>query len=175
MGVLHAEALQQHLRIAVRHVVAVLVGVKQQVRRLRHVDAAVAQAHAGGEIQAGDEILRLAVAAGLVGVVEDGNAIGALRSTRRRQRHLVVLGAQPLIDFHGFEAGRVRVLEVLDDPHAAAVVERDRHGLADHRLGGDQAHLQVVGDLHALDRLFGGEALGGGRGTAEEEDANAKR
>src|SRR5262249_21963945 len=59
--------------------------------------------------------------------------------------------------------------------HPPAVVEGDGDGLADHRLTGDQAHLQVVGDLHALDGFLGGEALGRGHGAAEENDANAEQ
>ena len=60
MRVLHAEAGEQHFGVAVGHVVAVLVGVEEQVRRLDDVDAAVADAEPGRQVQPGDEVLRLA-------------------------------------------------------------------------------------------------------------------
>ena len=44
--VVHAEAGEQHLGVAVGHVVVVLVRVEEQVRRLDDVDAAVAEAEA---------------------------------------------------------------------------------------------------------------------------------
>ena len=50
--VFHAEAGEQHLGIAVGHVVAVAVGIEQQVRRLADVDAAVADGQGRGQIQA---------------------------------------------------------------------------------------------------------------------------
>ena len=59
VGVLHAEAGEQHFRVAVGHVVAVAVGVEEQVGRLQDEDAAVAEREAGGEVQPGDEVLRL--------------------------------------------------------------------------------------------------------------------
>ena len=53
VGVLHAEAGEQHLGVAVGHVVAVAVGVEEQVRRLQDEDAAVAEGQAAGEVQPG--------------------------------------------------------------------------------------------------------------------------
>ena len=69
MRVVHAEAGEQHLGVAVGHVVAVLVRVEEQVRRLHDVHAAVAEAEPAGEVQPGDEVLRLAEDAVLVRVV----------------------------------------------------------------------------------------------------------
>ena len=83
------------------------------------------------------------------GSEQDGDAVGPLRPLRRRLRDAVVNGAQVLIDLDRLEAGGVGILQVLNDPHPAAVVEGDRHRLADHRLGGDDLDLEAVGDLHA--------------------------
>ena len=44
--VLHAEAGEQHFGVAVGHVVAVAVGVEEQVRGLQDEDAAVAERRA---------------------------------------------------------------------------------------------------------------------------------
>ena len=56
VGVFHAEARQQHFGISVGHVVAIAVGVEEQVGCIENEDAAVAEGQAAGEIQAGDEI-----------------------------------------------------------------------------------------------------------------------
>jgi hypothetical protein len=120
----------------------------------------VAEAHAGREVKPTDKILGLAIAAVFVGVLENGDAVGTLGSVRRRQRHFIVLGAQPLIDEDRFEAGGIGILQILNQPDATAVVERNGDRLADDRLGGDQGDFEAVGDLHALDCLFRGETLG---------------
>ena len=78
VGVFHAEAGEQHLGIAVGHVVAVAVGIEQQIRHLQHEDAAVAEGQPAGQIQPGDEILGPVGPAVAVGVFEDRDAIGAL-------------------------------------------------------------------------------------------------
>ena len=50
--VFHAEAGEQHLGIAVGHVVAIAIGIEQQVRRLADIDAAVADRQGRGQVQA---------------------------------------------------------------------------------------------------------------------------
>ena len=150
--------------------------IEEEIRGLQHEDAAVAEAHAGGEVEAADEVLGLAEMAVLVGVGQDGDAVGPFRPLRRRLRHAVVDGAQVLVDLDRLESGGSRILQVLNDPHAARVVEGDRDRLADVRLGGDELDLQVVGDLHALDGLLGREALGGesaGAGGADQRGGEA--
>ena len=61
----------------------------------------------------------------------------------------------------GFKAAgaRVVVFDDVHDPDSAAIVKRNRHRLPYHRLGGDDLHLEAVGDLHALDGFLGGERL----------------
>lgn len=66
--VFHAKTLEQHLGLAVRHVVAVLIGIEQQVRRLTDVDAAVADSQGRSEVQAGDEVFDAIGAAVAVGI-----------------------------------------------------------------------------------------------------------
>ena len=69
--VVHPEAGEQHFRVAVGHVVLVLVRVEEQVRRLDDVHPAVAEAEPARDVQSRDEVLRLAEDAVLVGVEED--------------------------------------------------------------------------------------------------------
>ena len=132
----------------------------------------MAEAQAGGEVEAGDEVLGLAEMAVLIGVGQDGDAVGPLRPLRRRLRHAVVDGAQVLIDLDRLEAGGSGILQILDDPHAALVVEGHRDRLTDFRLGGDELDLQAVGDLHALDGVLRREALGGKTAGHEKPEGN---
>ena len=131
LGVFHAEAGEQHFRIGVGHVVAVRVGIEQQVRHVEHEHAAVAELDAGGQVQAVDEILGAVGAAVAVGVFKDRDPVRAARAARRRLGHAVVDGPRPAIDFHPLEAGRVRVLQVLDRPQPAAVVALHEDRLPD--------------------------------------------
>ena len=160
VGVLHAEAGEQHLGVAVGHVVAVAVGVEEQVRGLEDEHAAVAERQPAGQVQPGDEVLGRVGPAVAVGVFEDRDPVGALRPARRRLGDAVVDGPRVAIDLDPLQPGRVGILQVLDDPEPAAVVEFDGDRLADHRLGGDEPDLQAVGDGHPPHRLLGGEPLG---------------
>ena len=131
--------------VAVGHVVAVLVGIEQQVRRLQHPDAAVADRDAGGEVQARDEVLGLVVAAVAVGVFEDGDLVGALRPRGGGSGTRSYFVRRYWSTLTGLEAGGGGVLQVLHHPHPPALVEGDVDRLADHRLGRGQRDLQTVG------------------------------
>ena len=145
--------------IAIGHVVAVCIRIEEQVGRIEDVHAAVAELDAGGEVQAVDEILRRVGAAVAVGVFEDRDAVGAARAARRWFRHAVVFGARPAVDFHALEAGRVRILQVLDRPQPAAVVAFHEDRLPDHRLAGEECCLESLGDGHPLCGFLGRETL----------------
>ena len=135
MGVLEPEAGQEHLRVAVGPVVAVPVGVEQQIRRLADEDAAVTNGQPGSQVQAVDEDLRLVGPAVAVGIFEDLDPVGASRAARRRVGHPVVLGAKILVDGDRLQPRRIGILQVLDDPEPAALVEAGRKRLPHHRLG----------------------------------------
>src|SRR5690606_5033674 len=57
VGVLDAEASEPNLGIGVGHVVAIGVGIEQEVGRIGHPDASVADGDGGGDVEAGDDIL----------------------------------------------------------------------------------------------------------------------
>ena len=78
VGVFHAEAGEQDLGIAVGHVVAVAVGIEEQIRRLEDEHAAVAERQAARQVQPGDEVLGAVGAAVAVGVLQDRDPVGAL-------------------------------------------------------------------------------------------------
>ena len=50
--VFQAEAGEMHLRSRVGDVIAVPVGVEEEIRRVKHPDAAAARQHGGGDVQA---------------------------------------------------------------------------------------------------------------------------
>ena len=87
---------------------------------------------------------------------------------RRRLGHAVVDGARVAVDLDPLQAGGVGILQVLDDPEPAAVVELDGDRLADHRLGGDELDREAVGRPHLLARPFPGRIPGAGRMTPPE-------
>ena len=137
MRIFHAEAGHANLGVAVGHVVAVAVGIEEQIRRLGHEHAAVADRDARGHVQAGDKILELVGAAVAVGVLADRDPVGPFRPVRRRLGDAVEDRPQKLIDADLFQAGGIRILQILHDPQPAALVVVDRDGLTDVRLGGE--------------------------------------
>ena len=90
VGVFHAEAGQEHLGIAVGPVVAVAVRIKEQVRDLDDEHAAVAERQAARQVQPGHKIMGAVGPAVAVGVLQDRDAIRALRPARRRIGNPVV-------------------------------------------------------------------------------------
>jgi hypothetical protein len=93
VGILHAEALEQHLRVAVGHVVAVAIGIEEEVRHLQDKDAAMAERDAAGEIEVLDEVPGFGRPTRVVETFEDGDAVCPLGPFGRRLRHAVVDGA----------------------------------------------------------------------------------
>jgi hypothetical protein len=132
----------------------------------------VAERETAGEIQAGNEVLGARETAVALLIFEDGELVRALGAVRRRIGDFVVLGAEELIDFDRLQAGGSRVLQVLEYPQAALVVEADGNRLPDVRLAGDELDLESHGHLHALDGVFGRKSLamhgGGGEKTSDE-------
>jgi len=153
VGVLHAEALEQHLGVAGRLVGAGFEEVKEEVRRLNHEDSAVTEGHARGQIQPGDNVLCFAVTTVRVGVFQNDDLVAALGSLRRRLRNPVVLGAQILIHLHRLEPFGDWELQILQHPEPAAVVEGDAHRLPHHRLVGQKLNIQTFRHLKCLLRF----------------------
>ncbi len=107
LGVLHAEAGEQDLGLAVGHVVAVAVGVEQEVGHLEDVDAAVAERQPRAEVQTGDEVREAVGPAVAVGVLADRDPVGALRAPWVAVRALAVIdGPRPAVHLHALRARR---------------------------------------------------------------------
>ena len=123
VGILKAEAGQEHLGVAVGPIIAVSIGIEEEIRGLADEDAAMTDRQAGGQVQAVDEDLLLVGTAVAIGVFEDLDPVGAPRAARRRVGHPVILGAKILVDRDRLQPRRVGILQVFDDPEPAALVE----------------------------------------------------
>src|SRR6266568_1184273 len=123
LGVLHAKPAQQHLGIAVGNIIAVLVGIEKQIRRLHHEHAAKPELNAGDEIEIADEVLELISVAGAGRVFHDSNAIGALWTAGRRFRHAVINGTGVAVHADALQPRRVGILQILNGPEPSPIVE----------------------------------------------------
>ena len=134
-----APAGQQDLRVVhVGHVVAVAVGEVEEVGRRADEDAVEADRQRRRERDAfGEDLLAIGLTVA-VRVFEDQDAAVA------RARETAAAGL---------------VVAVLGDPHAAAVVPGEGHGLRDHGLRGPGVDLEAVAHGHRIDRLLRGQEL----------------
>jgi hypothetical protein len=154
VGIFHAETGQEDLGVAIRDVVMVAVGIKKQIRRLRHEHAPVPNGQSSCQIQIANEVDKFVGPAVAIGVLANGNFVGAFGTTRRRFRNAVVLGSQILIDLDRLQTSRCWILKILDDPHPATLIEIHRHRLADLRFAGEEFDVETVGDFHAREGCF---------------------
>jgi hypothetical protein len=90
--VLEVEARQANLGRAVGDVVAVRVGIEEQVGRVHHPDAAIAAHDGVGHVEAVEEDLVLVVDAVALRRFVNRDDVRAAVVVRRGRRHLVVSG-----------------------------------------------------------------------------------
>ena len=146
--VLKTEAGEMHHRGAVGNVIAVGIGVEQQVRRIHHPDAAMG-AHGGiGHIQPVLEDRMLIVDPVALRRLMDGDDIGAAVMVRRSRRHAVVVRAIILIAADHVHAGGIGILAILRDPKPAAGVETEVRRLGDLRLRKQEIHREIGRRAH---------------------------
>src|SRR5439155_20785418 len=107
-----------------------------------------------------DKIFRLIGAAIAIRVFKNRDAVGAFGAARWRLGNLVIDGARVAINFDARQAGGVWILEVLNDPKPAAIIEFDRDGLRDHRFAGKKRSLEAVWDGDVRSGFGGRVALG---------------
>ena len=174
LRVFHAESGEQDLRLTVGHVVAVAVGIKEQVGDLEDVDAPVTERQTGAEIQPGHEVLEVIGAAVAVRVLADGDPVVALGPLRRRFGNAGIDGARPAVHLHSLEPGGGRVLQVLDRPEPAPVVELDEDWLSNVRLGRVEVHGQSVGRDHPGRGRFRSKALRARPGRVSENQGQGE-
>ena len=88
--ILETEAFEVHFGRAVGTVVAIAVGVEEEVGRIEHPDAATTDGERCGDVQAAEESGMPVVDAVPVGVFVDGDAVLSWRALGRRKGGLVV-------------------------------------------------------------------------------------
>ena len=159
MRVLKTEAGQMHHRIAVRDVVGVAVGIKQQVRRVHHPDPVAAGQRRVGQAEFVGENLVRVVSAIAVGVIVHGDTAAAGRVMRRRPGLAVVLGSVILVATNLPQPGRVRVLHIMRNPQPPARIETDMRRLRHQRLVQHGLDGQAVGQLESRKALAWAEPL----------------
>lgn len=170
VGVLHPKPAQEHLGISVGHVVAVVVGVEEEIRDIEDEHPAVAECQSRHQIKPVDEITAVVHEPIAIAVFENRDPVSAARTLRRRFGDAIVFGARVPVDLHPFQPSRVGILQVLDDPQSSAVIEFNAYGLADERLRRDDARLEAVCHLHPLDGFLRCQPLSpGGSGVSHEE------
>ena len=124
-----------HHGITVRHVVAVGVGIEEQVRRVHHPDATFSGKHRVGHVEPLDEDLARVVATVAVGVLVDRDKIGPRIVMRRSERHLVIVGPVIAVATEHAESRRIRILLRVDHPETPASIIAEVEGLGDIGLG----------------------------------------
>ena len=118
--VFESESAQAHLGIAVRHVVVVRIGIKQQIRRIHHPNTARALEGRGRHIEPGDHIFAGLVNPVAIAVLKHRDLIRPFDPTRRRLGDLVELRAEMVIVTCNFQPCRKRILDILRDPQPTA-------------------------------------------------------
>ena len=145
--IFQAEPLEMNFGVGIGHVVVIAIRVKEQIRRVEHPDAAPAASQRGDNVQAVEKRLVPVEDAVAVGVFVNRDLVLAAKVVGRRGRNLVVDGAPHTIVADHLQPGRIGILQVLNHPEPAALVERDRDGLPHDRLGQNQINLKIAGNL----------------------------
>ncbi len=151
--VLQPEPFEVNLGIAVGHVVVVLVGIEQQVGRVEDPDAPAPRAQAVAMFRPSTNVVCLSsmpspsVSSWIVIRSRPADVV------RRRLGDLIVDNPPDAVAAEHLQAGRLGILAILDDPHPAALVEVEEHGLRDLGLRQHQLDAEVVGDREPPERL----------------------
>ena len=148
-----------HHRVAVRDVVGVVVGIKQQMRRVHHPDSVAAGQRRIGQAEFASENLVRVVRAIAVGVLVHSDAAAAGRMMRRWPWLAVVLGSVILVATDLPQPGRVRVLHVMRNPQPPTRIETDMRRLLHQRLVQHGLDGQAVSQLESRKALAWAEPL----------------
>src|SRR5262245_45713130 len=107
LRILHTKTAEQYLRIAIRRILTVFVGIEKKIWRLHHEHAAVTESDAGAEIEIANEILELVGATVAIGVFHNRYTVGAFWTAWRWLRYPVVNCAGIAVHADPLQSGRV--------------------------------------------------------------------
>ena len=149
MGVFHTKPGKKDLRIAIWKIVSIFVGIKKQVRRLKHIYAAMTERQSCGQVEASDKVFGFSKSALRVWILQNGNTIRTTRPARWWIGHFVPNRSQILILRNGLQPCRIRVLQILNNPHSATAIKRNTQRLPNQRFRGNQSGFETRGNRHA--------------------------
>ena len=155
VSVLQSKAGEMHRGVAIGNVVAILVRIKEQIRRHQHPCSTTAGDDTAGHIQPIEEGLVFVENAIAVGVLVNGDFVFAAKMIRRRRWHFVEHRAQVLVVLQNFDARGKGILQILRHPHPPALVKIHIERLRYRRFVRHHLHRQPLGHLQFLG-AFGG-------------------
>ena len=145
--VLKTKPGQVHHRVAIRDVVGIAVGIKQQMRGVHHPDpVAAGQCRIGQAEFIGEHLVRV-VTAVAIRVFVDGNTAAARRVVGRRLGLAVILGPIILVAADLPQPGRIRVLHIMRNPQPTTRIETKMCRLRHQRLVQNRLNGQAVGQF----------------------------
>jgi hypothetical protein len=172
--VFHSKSFQVNHRITVRHIVPIGVRVKQQVGRIEHPYSIAAGECRRANVQAGDEIANLCEMPVSIIVLKNSDLVRSRDLMGRwRWREVIIFDAPIFIVPHHLQARGKGILQILNDPHAAAFVESQIHRLGELRLGNRQLHAQPIGHTKLAQRF--GRGVSPGLKSAAAKQAGSGR
>ena len=84
LRIFHAKSTEQDFRIRIRHIVPILIRIKEQVGHIKHVDSTLAKCHARHQIQTVHKIFDLVSPAVSILVFENRDLVGTAWAMGRR-------------------------------------------------------------------------------------------
>ena len=144
-------------RRTIGHVVVILVGVEEKVRRIQHPQTSPAFHASRRDVQPIDERLVLVEDTVAIRVLVNGDLIKATRAARRRLGNLVIHRAPPLVLADDVQSGGRRILKILHHPHPPALIEVEEHRLTDDGFREDEFDFQIVGNGEGLRGFCGAD------------------
>jgi hypothetical protein len=138
----------------------IAIWIEEKIRNLQHENSAVTERQSAGEIQSIHKIFLALGLTSLTGTAQDGDPIGPFGPARRGFRNFVVCSTGKAVHFHALQAGRVGILQVLNDPEPATVVEFYRYRLGNLWFRRDQPCSKAARQGHVSDRFTRAVPLG---------------
>ena len=144
-------------RRAVGDIVKISIRIEQQVRWIHDPHAPAPAQRGVGHVESVLKHLVPIEFPVAVGVLVNRDQVRPAVMIWRWWRHAIVDGAIVGIAAHHLDPGRIRILPVLRDPGATALVEAEMRALRDERFGENQINREIVGGLQFRERLRGPE------------------
>ena len=134
MGIFEPKTGESNFGIPLGDVVAIFIAIKQEIRSVHHPEAAPTADDRVRHVQALKDILARFIGAISIEIFVHANDVGSAIMMGRGGRDAIILRAIVLVASNHRETGRVGILAILRDPHAAPGVETEVGRLCDFRF-----------------------------------------